>query len=88
MSTPRLLPALHLALLGALAPPALRGSEPADFAARIDARIDACQPRPEEKRFDEIAWVDGILPARELARMHGRPVFLFTHDGRMGTGRC
>jgi hypothetical protein len=46
------------------------------------------QPRPEEKRFDEIGWAKDIRDAKALARQHQRPVFLFTHDGRMNIGRC
>jgi hypothetical protein len=54
----------------------------------VSARIEALQPRPEEKRFDEIGWAGGILPAIRLAGEHNRPVFLFTQDGRINTGRC
>jgi hypothetical protein len=29
-----------------------------------------------------------LLHAEQLARQHQRPIFLFTHDGRMNVGRC
>ncbi len=59
-----------------------------DLSARLDRRIQELQPRPEERKFDLIGWLKDIRGAEELARKHGRPVFLFTHDGRMATGRC
>jgi hypothetical protein len=58
------------------------------LASWLQKRLRDFQPSAEEKRFDDIAWVDGIRPALRLAREHRRPVFLFTHDGRMGIGRC
>jgi hypothetical protein len=58
-----------------------------DFAA-IEKRIDELQPAAAEKRFDEIGWAKDIRHARQWARQLNRPVFLFTHDGRMNIGRC
>ena len=54
----------------------------------VRKRIAEIDPRPEEKRFDEIGWAKDIREARRLAAQHNRPVFLFTHDGRMNIGRC
>jgi hypothetical protein len=45
-------------------------------------------PTAEEKRFDEIGWAADLRDARRLARAHDRPIFLFTMDGRVNTGRC
>ncbi|MEX0586425.1 MAG: hypothetical protein WD176_07265 [Pirellulales bacterium] len=59
-----------------------------DFTRAVDKRIEASQPRDEEKRFDQIGWSTEIVAAERLAKEHSRPVFLFTHDGRMGVGRC
>jgi hypothetical protein len=59
-----------------------------ELARAVDERVKATQPRAEEKRFDEIGWSTEILTAERLAKEHNRPVFLFTHDGRMGVGRC
>ena len=53
-----------------------------------DAKVAACEPKPEERRFDATGWVTDIRSALELAKEHGRPVFLFTHDGHMAVGRC
>ena len=65
----------------------------AGIAAELDwdavrKRIAEIEPKPEEKRFDEIGWAKDIREARRLAAQHNRPVFLFTHDGRMNIGRC
>ena len=54
----------------------------------VRKRIAEIEPKPEEKRFDEIGWAKDIREARRLAAQHNRPVFLFTHDGRMNIGRC
>jgi hypothetical protein len=60
----------------------------ADLAGFVNQRIEAWKPTADERRFDDIAWVGDIREALKLARQHGRPVFLFTHDGRMNIGRC
>ena len=54
----------------------------------VQQRLAELQPRAEEKRFDEIGWAKDIRDALRLAKQHNRPVFLFTHDGRMNIGRC
>ncbi|MGI8601993.1 MAG: hypothetical protein ACR2OZ_03230 [Verrucomicrobiales bacterium] len=56
--------------------------------ASIDQRVAECQPTKEERRIDDIGWAGNLTEAQNLAREHNRPVFLFTHDGRMGIGRC
>jgi hypothetical protein len=57
-------------------------------AAWVDQRVKEWQPTAEEKRFDEIGWAKDIRAAEKLAKENNRPVFLFTHDGRMNIGRC
>src|SRR5438105_477449 len=54
----------------------------------VQGRIRAWQPDRDERRMDEIGWVRTILEAERLGKEHGRPVFLFTLDGRMDIGRC
>ena len=54
----------------------------------IEDRVQALQPSSKEKRFDQIGWAPDIRTAEKLARENNRPVFLFTHDGRMNIGRC
>ncbi len=57
-------------------------------AAWVDSRVQEIQPKPEERRLDEIGWAKDIREAEKLAKANNRPILLFTHDGRMGTGRC
>jgi hypothetical protein len=59
-----------------------------ELQARIDRRVNDWQPITDEKRFDQIGWCASLLEAEKLARQHRRPIFLFTHDGRMNVGRC
>ena len=54
----------------------------------VEQRIEELQPTAKEKRFDEIGWAKDIRNAEKLAKENNRPVFLFTHDGRMNIGRC
>ena len=70
------------ALRAAESPPA------AGDAAWVDAKVEACAPKAAERRFDQTGWLTDIRSALDLAKKHNRPVFLFTHDGRMGLGRC
>lgn len=65
-----------------------RPSDPAQWPAWVDRRIDDLQPLPQERKFDRVGWSRTILDAEKLARDHCRPIFLFTHDGRINTGRC
>ena len=58
-----------------------------DFVSRTDACVAAWKPTAAERRLDEIGWSTDIRTALELAREHRRPLFVFTHDGRMGVGR-
>ena len=60
------------------------GLSPAD----IEKRVELSAPAPGERRLDEIGWAADIREALRLAKEHQRPVFLFTHDGRMAVGRC
>ena len=54
----------------------------------VEKRVRGLQPSRGERKIDQIGWADGILEAEQLARTHKRPVFLFTYDGRIETGRC
>ena len=56
--------------------------------SEIDKRVEAWQPTAKERAFERIGWAKDIREALKLARTHNRPVFLFTHDGRLGIGRC
>jgi hypothetical protein len=65
-----------------------RGQIAERSAAWIDERVAALQPTAAERRIDQIGWARDIRSAMRLGREHGRPVFLFTMDGRFSIGRC
>ena len=91
MFRPTLLSAALLALGFALSGASASAAEPAGAVCDLkwlDKRIQECQPRPDERKFDQIGWLTDIRSAQKLAREHNRPLFLFTHDGQMATGRC
>jgi hypothetical protein len=79
---------LTLALFAAPLPAAEPALADRDVAGWVQKRVQDWQPTPAERRFDEIGWVHDIRTAERLAKEHQRPVFLFTHDGRMAIGRC
>ena len=54
----------------------------------IEKRVALSAPADGERRLDEIGWAPDIRTAIKLAKESRRPVFLFTHDGRMAVGRC
>jgi hypothetical protein len=54
----------------------------------VVARVQEWQPKASEKTFDQIGWAENIRAGLKLAKEHNRPLFLFTHDGRMNLGRC
>ena len=56
--------------------------------AWVRERVQELEPTAKERRLDEIGWAGSIREAERLAKQNNRPVFLFTHDGRINTGRC
>ena len=64
------------------------GPSDADLVAWVDARVQERQPKASERRIDEIGWAKDVRTARRLSARHGRPMFLFTMDGRIAIGRC
>jgi hypothetical protein len=68
--------------------PGLSAAGDADLSALLEKRIAEARPTAEERALDRIGWARDIREARRLSRESGRPVFLFTHDGRINTGRC
>ena len=68
-----------------------RSAEPHPGArdlAWVEKRTQELEPAARERRIDEIGWASDIRQAERLAAEHNRPVFLFTHDGHINTGRC
>src|SRR5262245_53294009 len=59
---------------------------PPEFS-KIDEKVKAWQPVPEERRFDEIGWAKDLPEARRLAKEHNRPIFMVAHVGRLNLGR-
>jgi hypothetical protein len=58
------------------------------LVTQVEKRVHELQPTREERKLDLVGWAPDILVAEKLARAAGRPIFLFTYDGSMGTGRC
>ena len=56
--------------------------------ARIDKSLERMRPTKDERKFDLIAWAPSLRDAIAAAKATKRPVFLFTHDGHINTGRC
>ena len=54
----------------------------------VEARVQEIAVKKEERRLDDIGWAKDIREAKRLAAENRRPVFLFTHDGRLNIGRC
>ena len=54
----------------------------------IDQRVEKWQPTAKERAFERIGWAKDIRDALRLAKANNRAVFLFTHDGHLGVGRC
>jgi hypothetical protein len=58
------------------------------LAPWVEQRIQQWQVTSADRRFDAIGWAKDLCDAERLAKKHGRPIFLFTHDGRIAIGRC
>ena len=58
------------------------------FIAWVQKRVQEAQPTRSERKFDQVGWAKDILDAERLAKIHNRPIFLFTHAGRINLGRC
>ena len=58
------------------------------LVSSVQKQVRQVQPTRAERRFDEIGWAPGILAAEATAAKVNRPVFLFTYNGNIDTGRC
>jgi hypothetical protein len=54
----------------------------------VEKKVREIEPSRDEKRFDEIGWAPNILAAEAQAKKTNRPMFLFTYNGKIDTGRC
>ena len=60
----------------------------AKLVSSVNSRITKIEPTRQERKIDEIGWVPTIKQALKLAKQSNRPIFFFTHDGDISTGRC
>jgi hypothetical protein len=72
----------------ALAAVAWAGPADERDAAWVERRVEELQPTAAERAIDRIGWAPDLRSAFRLSRESGRPVFLFTMDGRFSIGRC
>jgi hypothetical protein len=72
----------------ALVAAALAGPSGEHDAVWVERRVEEMQPTSAERAIDRIGWAADLRSALRLARESGRPVFLFTMDGRFSIGRC
>jgi len=56
-------------------------------ADRIRERVEQVK-RSENRNWEKVPWVTSLLEAQRLGKEEKAPIFLFTHDGNMDTGRC
>lgn len=71
-------------LLGAFA---LTGHAEERDEAWVRQRIQQIQ-QGDATAWRRIPWAASLSDARQAARRENRPVFLFSHDGNIDTGRC
>jgi hypothetical protein len=66
-------------------PPAARPSLPNEEKVRcaVAQIIDS-----DTEKWRRIPWSPSLSAAAEAARKEGRPMFVFSHEGNMDTGRC
>jgi hypothetical protein len=76
--------------LTALAALAVLAGAPAEThdALWVSQRVREWQPTARDRTWETIGWAHGLSEALRLGRDHARPIFLFTHDGRLDVGRC
>jgi hypothetical protein len=58
------------------------------LVSQVEKRVHELQPTRDDRKLDLVGWAPDILVAERLARTSNRPIFLFTYDGDIGTGRC
>jgi hypothetical protein len=54
----------------------------------VQGKVRKLEPKQADRRFDQIGWVSTVTEALKLSKQSGRPIFIFTHDGDISTGRC
>ena len=52
-----------------------------EFMAMVEQRVRDWQPTPDERLLDQVGWASDLVEAKQLAKKHGRPLFVFTYSG-------
>jgi hypothetical protein len=73
-----------LATLSGIALANAGASPDADWIARRVAEIK----QADAPALSRIPWAPSLLEARQMSQQQSRPVFLFSYDGSLDTGRC
>jgi hypothetical protein len=60
------------------------GSEEVDSIRKAIERIESSADR----RWEQIPWVPTLTEARKLSATTKLPIFLFTQEGNLSSGRC
>jgi hypothetical protein len=80
-------PALLILTIASIVP-----SVPADSSRKVSPDDVAARVRQaragQGMAWTSIPWTASLLEARKAAQAENCPVFLFTLDGNIGTGRC
>jgi hypothetical protein len=74
-------------LASALMPGPERASAQEHDAAWVRTQIQRIRDS-DTVAWRKIPWTASLTEARRVSAAEGRPLFLFTHDGNIETGRC
>ena len=75
------------ALLTALLAAGVAAGQEGWDEARVAKQVEKIKTSDTEA-WKRLPWVPSLVAAKEAARKEGRPIFLFTLDGNLDTGRC
>jgi hypothetical protein len=75
------------AILAALLAAGVASAQEGWDEARVAKQVEKVKGSDTEA-WKRLPWVPSLVEAKEAARKEGRPVFLFTLDGNLDTGRC
>lgn len=79
----RLLATLLLMLIAPIA----RGQSASEEVESIRKTIERIK-NSADRRWEQIPWVPTLMEARKLSAKEKLPVFLFTQEGNLRSGRC
>ena len=75
------------ALLAALLAAGLASGQEGWDEARVAKQVEKIK-KSDTEAWKRLPWVPSLVAAKEAAHKEGRPIFLFTLDGNLDTGRC